>query len=150
MVCVRLAYRSQTPSLTTPAARFSSLSPPRRLLHRDFRALPAVLRRRLPGARDAWPLAAYVAPTACLLLTTAVPPSATQAHTLIYVVPLCLAFQADPLFAVLGQLWIVATLQTFPTLGATALSVALLPLFPSLIPRASLPPPPSPGAPSLV
>jgi phosphatidylinositol glycan class U len=65
---------------------------------------------------------------------------------LIYVVPLCLAFRADPLFAVLCQLWIATTLQTYPTLGATSLSVGLLPLFPSLIPRAVVPvyePPPS-------
>lgn len=43
----------------------------------------------------------------------------------------------DPLYAILCQLAIIATLKSYPTLGDISLGVSLLPLFPSIIPRAS-------------
>ncbi|KAL7409590.1 GPI transamidase subunit PIG-U [Mrakia frigida] len=57
-----------------------------------------------------------------------------QMHMVIYVVPLGLTFRRDPLYALLCLLSITSTLKSYPTLGDVSLSLALLPLFPSIIP----------------
>lgn len=90
-------------------------------------------------------------------------------HIVIYVVPLGIAFRfglcsaldfppvaeyssaspscrSDPLYALLSLIAITATLKSYLTLGDISLGVALLPLFPSIIPRSSPVPCPLPSS----
>jgi phosphatidylinositol glycan class U len=56
-----------------------------------------------------------------------------QLHNLIYVAPLCLRFQHDPLFAVLAIVSIFSTWKSYPTLGDLAVWAGLLACFPEVV-----------------
>ncbi|KZO98915.1 PIG-U-domain-containing protein [Calocera viscosa TUFC12733] len=55
-------------------------------------------------------------------------------HPLIYVAPICLKFQHDPLFAFFLLQGIISTFKSYPTLSDAGLYVSLIGLFPELYP----------------
>lgn len=61
-----------------------------------------------------------------------------QLHVAIYVAPLAIAFKKEPLYAVVCMQSVTAMLKSYPTLGDSGLALAMLPLYPEVIPRTSL------------
>jgi phosphatidylinositol glycan class U len=55
--------------------------------------------------------------------------SLIQLHTLVYVAPVCLRLQHDPLVAILVLVGVFSTWKSYPTLGDTALWAGLLGCF---------------------
>lgn len=58
-------------------------------------------------------------------------------HLLIYIAPICVKFQHDPLFATLLLQGILGTFKAYPTLADPGLFIAMVSVFPEIYSRKS-------------